>query len=35
VRDGVYVQVADVVGGATWVASRPYAVTIRPERLLV
>jgi hypothetical protein len=33
-QEDEYAQAADVVGEDEWVASRPYAVTIRPARLL-
>jgi Uma2 family endonuclease len=33
-RDGVYVQVADVSGDKPWTASAPYSVTVVPNALL-
>jgi len=34
IRDGAYVEVADVVGDEEWIAASPYAVTIVPSRLV-
>lgn len=33
-RDGAYVEIADVVGDESWTAQAPYAVTIVPSALL-
>jgi Uma2 family endonuclease len=33
-RDGEYVEVADVAGDVEWTAAAPYPVTIRPSDLL-
>jgi hypothetical protein len=34
IKDGVYVEVADVAGDEEWTASSPYAVTIVPGQLI-
>jgi len=33
-RDGEYVEVADVAGDEEWVAEMPYSVSVRPDDLL-